>query len=140
MITASVMKELIKVETTLKQRTLFWRYFNVRHWPDVVSTLWNVKNPTSDFALFSMSDQRYFNVDAQCWNNVDPTMKCWLGKFRTFVWTCYTWNNCNMENAIFFLIQSKHNSMQIQQLHHWYTKCNSKEICLAGLNGWTNVH
>ena len=40
-----------------------------------------------------------------------------------------------MENAIFFLIQSKHNSMQILQLHHWYTKGNSKEISLAGLNG-----
>ena len=32
---------------------------------DVVSTLCNVENPTSDFVLFSMSDQRYFNVDPQ---------------------------------------------------------------------------
>ena len=32
----------------------------------------NVENPTSDFASISTSDQRYFNVD--------PTLKCWLGK------------------------------------------------------------
>ena len=46
---------------------------------DVVSTLWNVENPTSDFVSFSTSDQRYFNFDLQRWNNVDPTLKCWLG-------------------------------------------------------------
>ena len=46
---------------------------------DVVSTLCNVKNPTSDFVSFSTSDQRYFNVDPQRWNNLDPTSKCWLG-------------------------------------------------------------
>ena len=39
---------------------------------DVVSTLCNVENPTSDFVSFSMSHQRYFNVD--------PTLKFWLGK------------------------------------------------------------
>ena len=32
---------------------------------DVVSTLSNVENPTSDFVSFSTSDQRYFNVDPQ---------------------------------------------------------------------------
>ena len=32
---------------------------------DVVSTLCNVENPTSDFVLFSTSDQRYFNIDPQ---------------------------------------------------------------------------
>ena len=32
-------------------------------------------------------------------------------ELRAFVWTCYTWNKCNMENAIFFLIQPKSNSM-----------------------------
>ena len=30
---------------------------------DVVSTLCNVENLTSDFVLFSTSDQSYFNVD-----------------------------------------------------------------------------
>ena len=30
-------------------------------------------------------------------------------KFWTFVWTCYTRNKYNMENVIFFLIQSKYN-------------------------------
>ena len=44
---------------------------------DVASTLYNVENPTSDFALFSTSDQRYFNVD--------PTLKCWLGKYFEYV-------------------------------------------------------
>ena len=46
---------------------------------DVVSTLCNVENPTSDFVSFSTSDQCYFNVDPQHWNKVDPTLKCWLG-------------------------------------------------------------
>ena len=32
---------------------------------DVVSTLCNVENPTSDFVSFSTSDQHYFNVDPQ---------------------------------------------------------------------------
>ena len=50
---------------------------------DVVSTLCDVENPTSDFVSFSTSDQRYFNVDPQRWNNVDPTLKCWLGSYLT---------------------------------------------------------
>ena len=33
-----------------------------------------------------------------------------------------------LENEIIFL--TKYNSTQIQQLQHWYSKCNSKEICL----------
>ena len=45
---------------------------------DVVLKLCNVENPTSDFASFLTSDQRYFNIDSQIWNNVDPTLKCWL--------------------------------------------------------------
>ena len=40
----------------------------------VVSTLCNVENTTSDFVSFSTSDQRYFNVD--------PTLKCLLGKMQ----------------------------------------------------------
>ena len=32
---------------------------------DLVSTLCNVENPTSDFSSFSTSDQRYFNADPQ---------------------------------------------------------------------------
>ena len=52
---------------------------------DVVSTLRNVKNPTSDFVSFSTSDQRYFNVDPQCWNNVDQTLKFWLGLCGIYV-------------------------------------------------------
>ena len=55
---------------------------------NVISTLFNVvltlfenpfENPTSGFASFSTSDQCYLNVDPQCWNNVDQTLKCWLG-------------------------------------------------------------
>ena len=32
---------------------------------DVVSTLFNAENPTSDFALLSTLDQRYFDVYPQ---------------------------------------------------------------------------
>ena len=35
------------------------------------------------------------------------------------------------DNEIFFLILHKYNSTQIQQLQHWYSKCNSKENCLS---------
>ena len=67
-----------KVENTLKQRrdkvvsTLFQRCFNVvsTSGTDVVSTLYNVENLTSDFVSFSTSDQRYFNVDP----NVETTL------------------------------------------------------------------
>ena len=60
---------------------LYQRCFNVvsTSHTDVVSTLCNAENPTSDFVSFSTPDQRYFNGDAQHWNNVDPTLKCWLG-------------------------------------------------------------
>ena len=60
------------IEDTLKQRqdkvisTFFQRCFNVGHQRCI-----NVENLTSDFASFSTSNQRYFNVD--------PTLKCWLG-------------------------------------------------------------
>ena len=45
---------------------------------DVVLTLYKVENLTSSVVSFSNSDQRYFNVDPQRWNNVHPTLKCWL--------------------------------------------------------------
>ena len=53
---------LTNVDTRLKQLCI-----NVvsTSGTDVVSTLRNVENPTSDFVSFSMSDQRYFNVDPQ---------------------------------------------------------------------------
>ena len=54
---------LTNVDTRLKQRC-----FDVvsKLGTDVVSTLCNIENPTSDFVSFSTSDQRYFNVDPQC--------------------------------------------------------------------------
>ena len=57
--------------------TLFQRCFNFS--VDVISKLRNVEKLTSDFVSFSTSDRCYFNVDPQRSNNVDPTMKCWLG-------------------------------------------------------------
>ena len=42
---------------------------------DALSMLRNVENPTFDYVSFSTSDQRYFNNDPQCWNNVDLTLK-----------------------------------------------------------------
>ena len=53
---------LTNVDTRLKQRCI-----NVvsTSGTDVVSTLCNVENPTSDFVSFSTSDQCYFNVDPQ---------------------------------------------------------------------------
>ena len=51
----------------------------------------NVENPTSDFVSFSASDQRYFNVDPQCWNNVDPMLKCWLGLLFSYVYLTFVY-------------------------------------------------
>ena len=62
---------------------IYQRYFNIvsTSHTDVVSTLCNVENPPSDFVSFSRSDQRYSNVDPQRWNNVNPTLKCWLSHY-----------------------------------------------------------
>ena len=45
-----------------------------------------------------------------------------------------------MGNEIFFLILPKYNSTQIQQLKHWYSKCNSKVICLSTWHGQANLN
>ena len=60
---------------------LYQRCFNVVSTShiDIVWTLCNAENPTSDFVWFSTSDQRYFNIAPQRWSKVDPTLKCWLG-------------------------------------------------------------
>ena len=73
-----------KVEIKLYQRC--FNIVSTSH-TDVVSTLSNVENPTSNFVSFSTSDQGYFNVDPQRWNNVDPTLKCWLGRKSYFATT-----------------------------------------------------
>ena len=52
---------------------------------DVLTTLCNAENRTSDFVSFWTSDQRSFNVDLQRWNNVDPTLKCWLCYIHTLI-------------------------------------------------------
>ena len=66
-----VVSTLCNVISTLFQRfaTLFQRRG---------PTLCNVEK-TSDFVSFSTSDQCYFNADPKRLNNVDPTLKCWLG-------------------------------------------------------------
>ena len=44
-----------------------------------------------------------------------------------------------MENAIFILILSNYNSVGIQKLQHWYSKCSLKETCRAALDWQTNL-
>ena len=60
---------LTNVEATLKQSCInvVQRYFDVvlTSSTNVVSTSCKVENPTSDFVLYSMSDQGYSNVDPQ---------------------------------------------------------------------------
>ena len=76
-------KLLTNVEATLKQRwcNVVQSCFDIVSTSDtdVVSTLCNFENPTSNFVSFSTSNQRCFNVDLQRWNNVDSTLKYWLG-------------------------------------------------------------
>ena len=80
----------INVETTLKRHcaTLKNGYIDVvLRWlngismlvTDIVSMLCNVEIPISNFVSFSTLHQRYLNGDLQCWNKVDPTLKCWSG-------------------------------------------------------------
>ena len=54
---------------------------------DVVSTLHNVENSTSDFVTFSKSNQCYFNLDAQRWNEVAMMLKCLGGLQMVRAWT-----------------------------------------------------
>ena len=46
---------------------------------NVAQCCFNIGNPMPHFLSFSTSDQTYFNVDPQRANNVDPTLKCWIG-------------------------------------------------------------
>ena len=56
---------------------LFQSCFNVRHRRCIFFVQhWNTD---VEFYFFSALDQRYFNVDPKSWNNVDSTLKCWLG-------------------------------------------------------------
>ena len=69
---ASEMGLLAKIFIELKFLTFLEKDFHVRY-------LIGSFNLTSDFASFSTSDQRYFNFNPQCWNNVDPMLKYWPG-------------------------------------------------------------
>ena len=79
---------------------LYQRCFSVvsTSYTDGVSTLCNVENPTLDFVSFLTSDQRHFNVDPQRWNNVDPTLKCWLSE----------WVNINFKRRDLNSLQKSH--------------------------------
>ena len=50
-------------------------------WPSIKACTCYSLAIATDPANISMSVQRYFNVYPQRWNNVDPTLKCWLGFF-----------------------------------------------------------
>ena len=45
---------------------------------DVAPTFHGVENLMSDFVSFLTSEQWYFNVNPQRWNNIDSTLKYWL--------------------------------------------------------------
>ena len=45
------------------------------------------------------------------WKKIERQKKT---KLWTFIWTSHVWNKFNMDNAIFFLILRKYNSIRIQ--------------------------
>ena len=97
---ASLKKRWDNVISTLKQR---WkdvpqRLFNVVSTSDtnIVSTLHNVENPKSDFVSFSTSDQLYFNVDLQCWSDVEM-----LAGILIFVIRCNTTKYHHLREYLF---------------------------------------
>ena len=54
---------------------------------DVVSTLYNVENSTSDFVTFPTSNQRCFNLDEQRWNEIAMMLKYLGGLQMVRAWT-----------------------------------------------------
>ena len=87
------------VEATFKSGCLdvFQRWFSLVLMldTDIKSTLYNVENPMSDFGSFPTLYQCYLKVDPQRWNNVDPTLKCWLGnslwRIGSHLRKCFWW-------------------------------------------------
>ena len=75
--------------TTLYQcsATFFWCFLNVG-----IRLCMNVEKPTSDFISFWTLDQRYFSVDSQHWNNVNPTLKGWLSLLFFFFSPVLQWS------------------------------------------------
>ena len=71
----------------------------------VVSTLCSIENPTSDFVSFSTSDRRYFNVNTQCWNNVDQKLKCWLSSTGTSYISRFLLNQLHICKILFASLQ-----------------------------------
>ena len=105
LITSSICFDIAftNIETTLKQRRdiflskFFQLWYNVATTStysciNVVSTFFHsdvVSTPTLYRRCVKLKIwqilfhfQRQINVDPQRWNNVDPTLKCWLGVIR----------------------------------------------------------
>ena len=105
-------------------------------WYNVVSTLCNVASTLCQcrgpslyqswksevrfcfiFNVGSTLFQRYFNVDPQGWNNVDPTLKCWLGR-RKIVQT----------NKKIEIRKQRYKKIVIIFTDHRKTKCTTKHF------------
>ena len=104
---------------------------------DVVSTLFQPRSPpfckvekTSDFVSFSTSDQCYFNADPKRWNNVDPTLKCWLG-YHITAWK-FSAKNFLRIHCEDFLLKSLYSVRQYRKIRainnsvYWHI---SRSVC-----------
>ena len=104
---------------------------------DVVSTLFQRRSPpfcnvekTSDFVSFSTSDQCYFNADPKRWNNVDPTLKCWLG-YHITAWK-FSAKNFLRIHCEDFLLKSLYSVRQYRKIRtinnsvYWHI---SRRVC-----------
>ena len=114
------------------------RYFDVvSTFCNVVSTLFQRRGPTfcnvektSDFVSFSTSDQCYFNADPKRWNNVDPTLKCWLG-YHITAWK-FSAKNFLRIHCEDFLLKSLYSVRQYRKIRainnsvYWHI---SRSVC-----------
>ena len=75
---------------------------------DVVSTLCNIENPTSGFVSFWTSHQRCFHTDPQCWNNVDPTLKCLLELLSSSFLAHLLKSSASISQYLYHVIQKKY--------------------------------
>ena len=112
------------------------RYFDVvSTFCNVVSTLFQRRGPTfcnvektSDFVSFSTSDQCYFNADPKRWNNVDPTLKCWLG-YHITAWKFSAKNFLRIQCED-FLLKSLYSVRQYRKIRtinnsiYWHISCS----------------
>ena len=132
----NLVKEFQAILSHLFQTMLKQCWYNVvSTLCNFISTLFQRRSPpfcnvekTSDFVSFSTSDQCYFNADPKRWNNVDPTLKCWLG-YHITAWKFSAKNFLRIQCED-FLLKSLYSVRQYRKIRtinnsvYWHISCS----------------